>query len=336
MSGHRGRVLGGRKWLFGNLPLLIFLAVLIAVLASPLYSSTSPTSFTAFGALQNFASLGLLALAVGLSMMVKEFDLSTIGVYTVGGLVAVKFGGDSAFLGVLLALLAGTFVGLFQGSVIAKTGISSVPLTLGGFLTLLGVSYLLANGGTLPYENYSAGLWLDSPIATIFSARSLIVLAVFLIVGLVFAWTRIGPEVRAVGGDRRAASAAGVPAGWVLIGIFTFSGFCSALGGALFAFSTSAAASDLGLSPFIFAITAALLGGVALAGGRGTAAGIFLGVLTLSLLEGLFAQLGTPAYVVDLVRGGLLVAVVLVEAPDLRRQIARIRTQLSKHAGPEF
>jgi len=117
-------------------------------------------------------------------------------------------------------------------------------------------------------------------------------------------------------------------------GIFTVSGFCSALGGALFAYSTAAAASDLGLSPFIFAITAALLGGVALAGGRGTAAGILLGVLTLSLLETLFAQLGTPAYVVDLVRGGLLVAVVLVEAPDLRRQIIRLRSRTAQHNAP--
>ena len=325
----RGDALRGRRWVFVSLPLVLFVAVLVAVLLSPIYSSTSPSSFTAFGTLQNFASLGLLALAVGLSMIVREFDLSTIGVYTVGGLLAVKYGGDSAILGVLVAVVAGTAVGMAQGGVMARTGINSVPLTLGGYLTLLGVSYLLADGGTLPYENYSAGAFLDSPVATIFSARSLIVLSVFLLVGLVLGWTRIGAEVRAVGGDRRASSAAGVPTGWILIGIFTFSGFCSALGGALFAYSTSAAASDLGLSPFIFAITAALLGGVALAGGRGTAAGILLGVLTLSLLETLFAQLGTPAYVVELVRGGLLVAVVLVEAPDLRRQIARLRSHVA-------
>ena len=92
----------------------------------------------------------------------------------------------------------------------------------------------------------------------------------------------------------------------------------SSFGGALFSYSTSAAKPDLGLAPFIFAVTAVLLGGVSLAGGRGSPGGILLGVLSLSLLETLFAMPSAPVYIVNLVQGVLLLLVVVFEAPDLR------------------
>ena len=88
----------------------------------------------------------------------------------------------------------------------------------------------------------------------------------------------------------------------------------SSFGGALFSYSTSAAKPDLGLAPFIFAV----LGGVSLAGGRGSPGGILLGVLSLSLLETLFAMPSAPVYIVNLVQGVLLLLVVVFEAPDLR------------------
>ena len=67
-----------------------------------------------------------------------------------------------------------------------------------------------------------------------------------------------------------------------------------------------------------------------MAGGRGGAIGILVGVVALSLLETLFSLQGTPVYVVNLIRGGLLMLVVVVEAPDLRRSIAAFRNSRIK------
>jgi ribose/xylose/arabinose/galactoside ABC-type transport system permease subunit len=321
-----------RRLLRAGLPLAVFTAIVVALVALPLYSDTSATTFTVYNAGQNFASLGLLALAVGLTLIVGEFDLSTLGMYALGGLLAVKLGGGSPFVGVAAAVAVGLAVGLLQGAIMARTGISSVPLTLGGYIALLGLSHVVGNSNTLAYKNLDAGIWLDTITATFFSPRSLIVLAVFVIVGGVLRWTRLGRDVRAVGGDRRASRAAGVPTDGILIGVFALSGCFSALGGALFAYSTSAAKPDLGLAPFVFGVTAALLGGVSLTGGRGGATGVFLGVLSLSLLQELFALLGTQSYVVNLVQGSLLVLVVIFEAPDLRRRLTTMRARLADRA----
>jgi ribose/xylose/arabinose/galactoside ABC-type transport system permease subunit len=320
-ASHRQRILRA------VLPPAILAAVVIGMLALPLYSDASMTVFGVYNSFQNLSTLGLLALAVGLTIIIGEFDLSTLGMYALGGILAVKFGESEPLLGIAAAVLSGVLVGFLQGFIIAKSGISSVPLTLGGSISLLGLCHIATDEKTLAYGNYDIGLWLDSGVAVIFSPRSLIVIAIFAIVGALMQWTRLGRDIRALGGDRRASRAAGVPTERILIGIFTCSSVFSALGGALFAYSTTAAKPDLGSAPFIFAVTAVLLGGTSLSGGRGGAGGILIGVLALSFLETLFAILATPAYVINLVRGGLLLLVVIVEAPDLRRRLTVIRAR---------
>lgn len=315
-------------------PAVVLAAIAIVALSLPLWAGMGLSLFSIFNTFQNAATLGLLALAIGLTVIVGEFDLSSIAVFTLGGLLAVKFGEAQPLLGVLIAVLAGGLAGAVQGGIMAMTGISSVPLTLGGYIAILGLCHIVAGEGILSYGNYDAGLWLDTVIAGIFSPRSLIVLAIFVLVWLIMRFTWIGPGIRASGADRRAARASGVFTTHVVTGVFTFSGMCCGLGGALFAFSTTAAKYDLGLDPFIAATTAILIGGVDIRGGRGTAMGILLGVLAMSLLDTVFLQLALPTYMVDLARGALLLVVVMIEAPDLARQITAWRSrQATKRSG---
>jgi ribose/xylose/arabinose/galactoside ABC-type transport system permease subunit len=304
------------------LPPAILAVIAVLAVAVPLWAGVPLTVFSVFNTVQNAATLGLLALAVGLTIMAGEFDLSTIAVFTLGGLVAVKFGEASPLLGVALAVGAGIVIGAVQGGIQAATGISSVPLTLGGYIVVAGLCHIVAGEGILAYGNYDVGLWLDDTLALVFSPRSLVVLAVFGLVWLAMTQTAIGPMVRAVGADRRAARASGVPASRVVTGVFILSGALCGLGGALFAFSTTAAKYDLGLDPFIFAVTAVLVGGIDVRGGRGSVVGILVGVLAMSLLDTIFIQLAMPTYMIDLARGGILLLVVLVEAPDLARRVA--------------
>jgi ribose/xylose/arabinose/galactoside ABC-type transport system permease subunit len=325
MAGRPGHGTTLARTLRRSLPLFVLAAVVVALIALPLYSDAKVTAFSINNSFQNAASLGLLALGVGLTMIIGEFDLSSLGVYVIGGVIAVKFGADMPTLGVLLALVSAAAFGVIQGWIIARTGISSVPLTLGGYIILLGSSHLVSDSQTLVYANYDVGVWLDAIFGKLFSIRIAIVLGIFLLIALLMKWTRLGREIRAVGGDRRASRASGVQVDRIIVGVFAASAVLSALGGALFALSSAAAKPDLGLAPFIFAVTAVLLGGVSLAGGRGGAIGILTGVVALSLLETLFSLQGTPVFVVNLIRGALLMLVVIIEAPDLRRTLIALR-----------
>jgi ribose/xylose/arabinose/galactoside ABC-type transport system permease subunit len=315
------------------LPLVVLGGIALALLGLPLYSDENLTSFNVYNALQAFSSLGLLALAVGLTMIAGEFDLSTIGMYALGGMLAVQLGDPSPVLGIAAAILAGLIIGAIQGGIIARLRISSVPVTLGGYIAVLGLTSVISSGKSVAYERLEVGVWLEQVTATFFSPRSLIALAVFAAVAALLHWSRLGRDLRAVGGDRRAARAAGVKTDRVLVGTFMASAALSALGGGLLAYSIASANPDPGLTPFIFAVTAALLGGVTLAGGQGAVLGIAVGAISLALLQELFVILATPDYVSKLVLGGLLVLVVVVEAPDLRRAATAARARLRNSQG---
>jgi ribose/xylose/arabinose/galactoside ABC-type transport system permease subunit len=249
-------------------------------------------------------------------------------------MMAVTFGVESPVLGVLVAIGAGVVVGTIQGTIIAKLGISSVPVTLGGYIALLGLTSVVSGGQSIAYENLAAGVWLEQQIGEVFSPRSLITIAAFLIVAGLLFWTRMGRDLRAVGGDRRAARAAGVRTDRVLVITFIATASIAALGGALLSYSIATAKPDPGTQPLVIAVTGVLLGGVTLAGGRGPVLGIAAGTFSLALLQELFVIQATPAYVSELVLGGLLVLVVAVDAPDLKRKMVAMRSRMKQRSAP--
>lgn len=310
-------------------PFLILGLCLIGLWTLPgLYGGTVGTT-NVYNVLQIFADYGLVALAIGLVMIAGEYDLSTVGVYAAGAMVAVKLGADSAVLGVLAAVGIGLVAGVVQGGVITRFNISSVPVTLGGYLTLVGVTLVVSDNKSISLTDISIPTTLDQPLLTIFSPRSLTVIGLFVAAGLLLRFTRWGPDLRSVGGDRRAARTAGVRVGRVLATVLIVSGAFSALGGALSAYSLAAANPDIGLTPLIFATIAALLGGVSLTGGRGTAAGIAAGVLAYATIRETLAIIGADDWVSDVVTGSLLLIVTICTAPGLRRQLQVSRSRVT-------
>lgn len=306
-------------------------AVTVTVIAFaliPTYTDSSIASFDIYNTLQIFARLGLIALALGLTMIAGEFDLSVVGTYALGGMLAVQAGQESYLLGVLAALGAGAVIGLAQGLLIAGLKLPSMPVTLATYIALLGLTSALSGGLSKTYSNSSVTLWVDQTVLTFFSPRSLITLGLFVLAGVLLTFTRWGRELRAIGGDRRASRVAGVRVDRLVVGTFVASGVLAALGGALLSFSLGSANPDPGVQPLILAAAAALLGGVSLAGGRGHALGLLGGIMAVALLAEIVTVAALPAYVTQLFYAGLLVIIVVVDAPDLRNGVVRAKTRI--------
>jgi len=291
---------------------------------------------TLFSVMQLFASLGLVALGLGLSMLVREFDLSVAGMFSLAGCIAVITGGANPWLGALLGVAAGVFSGLIQGLIMTRLKLSSVGVTLGGLLTLQGLTYVLSGNQTVNYPNMSVALGLNAPFAQLFSVRSAVALAVFLLAALVMRYTHIGRDVIATGSDRRASRVAGLDTDQILIGVFAASGASSALAGVLLSYSLGAA-SPVGLSDVLApAAAAAIVGGVSVVGGRGSPAGIAAGVLTLCILRSGLSAIGVPPYVHDLVTGGILLFIAVLDAPELARHITAWRLDRAERRAQTF
>ncbi|MEV0248991.1 ABC transporter permease [Nocardia sp. NPDC050712] len=311
------------------LPATAFALTAVAFLAIPTYTDSGPAVFDVYNTLQIFARLGLLALALGLTMIVGEFDLSVVGIYALGGMLAVQAGQQHWLHGVLVAVAAGAVIGLVQGVIIAGLQIPSMPVTLATYIALLGLTSALSGGLTKTYANIEVTLWVDEPVLQIFSPRSLITLALFVLAAVVLGCTRWGRELRAIGGDRRASRVAGVRVEWLLVGTFVASGVLAALGGSLLSFSLASANPDPGVQPLILAAAAALLGGVSLAGGRGTPLGLLGGIAAVCLLSSIVTVAALPGHLAQLFYAGLLAVIVVVDAPDLRDTVVALRTRLA-------
>lgn len=312
-------------------PAVAQLVVLIAFLCTPLTDGRALTTFDVYNTFQGLAQLGLLTLGLGLTMIAGEFDLSVAGTYALGGMLAVQTGQSSPVLGVILAVLAGAAIGAVQGGLIARLRIPSLPVTLATYIALLGLTSAMSGGLSVTYDNSAATLRIDRPIADIFSTPSLVTLAAFAIAAVLFGATRLGREIRAIGGDRRASRVAGVRVARRLVGLFTASGTLAALGGALFSYSYASANPDPGLQPLILSAVGCLVGGVSLLGGRGLPAGLLAGALSVALLGEIDAITAIPDYYTELLYAALLAVIVAIDAPGLRRGLDRLRARVTEH-----
>jgi ribose transport system permease protein len=316
------------------LPLAAVALTGVAFLLIPTYTDSVLRAYDGYSTLQTLARLGPLALALGLTMIAGEFDLSVVGIYALGGMLTVQLGEQHVLYGVLGAVAAGAAIGLAQGSLIAGLRLPSMPVTLATYIALLGLTSALSGGLTKTYTNIDATLWVDEPVWTFFSPRSFIVLGLFAAAAVVLAFTRLGRELRAIGGDRRASRVAGVSVGRLIAATFVASGALSALGGSLLSISLSSANPDPGVQPLILAAAAALLGGVSLAGGRGSALGLLGGIVAVALLAQIATAAAFPGYATQLFYAGLLGVIVVVDAPDLHHAIVRLRTRLRHRTDP--
>lgn len=280
---------------------------------------------TAFNVLQTFATLGPVALGLGLTMLIREFDLSVAGLFGLAGCIAVLTGVEHPWLGLTLAIAAGGSFGLAQGVIMTRLGIASIGVTLGGLLTAVGIAYVLTESRSLVYDNIDLALVLGEQWLVIFSPRSVVAIAAFALAAIVLGFTRIGRDLIAIGSDRRAAITAGVNAQRLIIGTFICSGALAAMSGALLSYSL-ASASPSGLSDVLVpAAAAAILGGVSLSGGTGTPMGIAAGVLTLAVMRAGLNAIGAPSYAHDLAIGSILFVVAVLDAPLLWRRVAGLR-----------
>lgn len=287
------------------------------------------TSSTAFSVLQQFATIGLIALGLGLTMIVREFDLSVGGMVSLSGCIAVLTGASYPALGVALAILFGLAWGLFQGAIMVWLRLGSIGVTLGGLLTLGGLAYVVTGNLSITYPRMDVALAVNHPVLHVFSLRSLIALAAFLAAAFFMARTRAGRDVYATGSDRRAAMVAGVRTSAIIPAVFACSGMLAALGGSLLSYSLAAASGVALTDVLVPATAAAIIGGVSLMGGKGTPIGIVGGVLVLCLLSSGLNAVGTPPAVQDVVTGGVLFLVAIADAVDLDPRLFAIRRFLT-------
>jgi ribose/xylose/arabinose/galactoside ABC-type transport system permease subunit len=267
------------------------------------------------------AATGIGIVAIGASYITIVGSVGSLATSQSVSLLAMIFIAAQAWglpAAILLAAVAGAVLGAVQGFAIGAWSANPIVLTVAIGFALVGISTWVTGGRIVA----PTGPGFDALNATPLG----IPLAVFVLIGaaivneLIMRFTTIGRQVPLVGENRRAARAAGLPVTRITIFAWTMFGLMSGVGAAfLGAFNRQANISLAGNLTFDV-IAAVLVGGIAIAGGRGSAIGALLGAVGISAITNLLLLRGFETGAQLLVKG--LLVVVIVVALQLRNREA--------------
>ena len=304
-----------------QIPAELVRAIAIAVIAFVFFSVTQPEFLTVnnlYTVMQGMVFVGLAALAFGLTIIAGEMDLAVPATATVAGILTIRVSGSGLAPSLLVGLGVGIAIGLVQAALVWFVKLHSVVITIGTSTALLGFAVIVSGTATVVSPDLDLSDQVQHQIF-IFSPGSLLAIGVFVLVGVGLRMSKWGAEIRAFGGGRHEALAAGIPAYRPLLIVFTVSGALSGLLGALASLSVGSADATSFNSLLLSAVAAALIGGVALSGGRGSALGIALGVLTLRFVNSGLSLAGSAFFVINMAIGLLLLGVVLLDLVSSHR-----------------
>lgn len=306
----------GRPWA-GHAVLGVFFALLLA-----LFSALSPwfwsfENMVSMGA--NMAFIGIMA-AVGTPLIVAGgLDLSVAAVAGLSGVIVTLMheGGMGAWAGVAAALVFGMSAGAGNGLLATGLRLNPLIVTLGTMSIITGISLVLTNGLTRPLsaDNFN---WVGNSRPLGIPFPLILMLALFFVLWLVEAFTPFGRHIYAAGGNPDAARLLGVRVKRVQIILYALSGLSGALAGVVLAAMLGAAAPDAAGRHLLTIITAIILGGTSLFGGRGGVWGTLLAVLILGALNNGLTLLNVSSFWQDVIRGIVLLCAVALDQARTR------------------
>jgi galactofuranose transport system permease protein len=264
----------------------------------------------------------LIIVSVGMTFVILSggIDLSVgsvIALTTMVSAALVEHHGWSPWATIPLVLLMGTAFGAFQGVLIERFRLQPFIVTLAGMFLARGLCYLISiDSISITNDAYSAlsqmrvPVWADASL----SLSAIVAIAVLLAAVFVAHCTPFGRTVYAIGGNEQSALLMGLPVRATLVGVYTLSGFCSALAGVVFTFYMLSGYGLHAMGLELDAIAAVVIGGTLLTGGVGYVAGTLFGVLMLGIIQTLISFDGTlSSWWTRIVVGALLFVFCLLQ-----------------------
>lgn len=303
---------------------LIVLLVLTAILNPAFRTGEGMKAILIESALIAFLAAGQANL-----LIMRHIDLS---VSSTAGLVSFLIGntsmnnmGISIPQSLVIAVAVGAAVGILNGALVAYLKLPSLVVTIGTLYLVRGIFNYLAGGTTVTADA------LPDWVATIGSGSILgipdiflIALALCVVMTLVQTYTRWGRDLYAIGSNPPAAARVGIPVAHREFAAFVLNGIIAGLAGMILLFRFSFADATAGLGIELYVVAACVIGGVAIAGGVGSAMGALIGAVLLQTITFVLGAFGVSQFWQQAVAGALLVLAIAFDRIVAMRSTQRI------------
>jgi ribose transport system permease protein len=257
--------------------------------------------------------VGVLAIGMTFVIATGGIDLS------VGSMVAASAaaGGllvdSGSFAFILGALAMGLVLGGINAGAIAFGKVVPFIATLAMFTMARGLALWISDKTPVSLFALDGVRWFGNGEVIGIPSAALVFLAVTAFAWVLLNRTRYGRYVVATGGNREAARIAGVKVPWIIFSVYVISGICVGLAAILVSGRLASASPIIGNLYELDAIAAVVIGGSALAGGRATIVGTFLGVITFALIFNLLTLMDLAVEIQQITKGLIILAAVLVQ-----------------------
>lgn len=297
------------RWLQDN---GVYVAVGVLLLFNVLFTANFLTLGNFRTQLVQAAPVLIVALGMALVIGTEGVDLSVGAVMALAAAIIPLYLGYGPLPAIVLALAVGLIAGAFNGFLVARVGIQPIVATLALLVGGRGLALVVANGQLVQVHDPAfLALGTDDVLGIPISVLIAAILAA-VIAGVVNR-TTFGRQLVAIGGNRTAANLAGLPVSRVLVGVYAICGVLAAVAGVL-ATSRLAASdpADIGLLMELSAITAVVVGGTPLTGGRVRVLGTVMGVVLMQLVRATLIKHDLPDSIAQMIQAAIIVAAVYV------------------------
>ncbi|ESW94161.1 ABC transporter permease [Mesorhizobium sp. M1307] len=303
-----------------NISLLVALAILVLIFGT-LRGDVFFSSRNLLNIGLGITILGVLAMSQTVVIVAGGLDIAVgaiVGLTTVSTAMAIQATGSPA-AGILAGLVLGGLAGLVNGIIITYGRVNAVIATLGTMAIFRGIAFIMSDGQSIAifsdtFRFIGIGRILGLPLLIWILLLTAIVFHLFL------ARSIVGRNIYALGGNPVVARFSGININRYRVGIYIMSGVAAGLAGILLAARTGSGQPVSGSQGLeLEAITAAVLGGCALQGGKGTIVGALLGVAIIGVLNNGMILTSVPTFYQLLAKGSLLILAVVIAEYHLNR-----------------
>jgi galactofuranose transport system permease protein len=293
----------------------VYAAIALLVLYNLVFTENFATVANLNTQLVQVAPILIVALGMALVIGTEGVDLSVGSVMAVAAALLPLYLGYGLVPALCMVLLGGALCGLFSGTLVAVVGIQPIVATLALLVGGRGLALVLAHGQLKDIRN---GTLLDMGAGKVIGIPIVVLIAAGLtvLVALLVRYTTFGRQLVAVGGNRSASVLAGLPVRRVLIATYVISGVLAAIAGTVAtARLTASDPSAIGQLYELSAITAVVVGGTPLSGGRVRILGTVAGALLMQLISATLIKNDLPSSTAQMVQAVIIVVAVYMQRP---------------------
>ena len=288
---------------------LVAMCIFLTIASPNFTKATNVLSILNSVAVNGCIAFGMCVVITGGGIDLSVGSMLALGSVVIGQVLNAT---GNNLIACLACIAICTFFGLINGLLLAKFNLFPFVVTLATQLSIRGIGYLISGGyssglSNVSFTNIGIGKTFGVPNAVYF------LLAIMVVTYILMHWTKFGRYDYAIGGNKAAAIASGVPVFWTTASTYIFSGFCTGVAAVLMSARINAAQPNIGIGYETDAIAACVIGGTSFAGGISTIPGCMIGILMIGVIYNGMNLLGVNSYWQTILKGLLILLALLLD-----------------------